>query len=65
MWCPLNLHSVACQLYLSKTQRQRDRGTLTQILLEGDVKSAEKDAATSQGMPVTTKAGRGKELDSL
>lgn len=52
-------------LYLSKTERQREvEGLLTQILLEGDVKSAEKDAATSQGMPMTTKSWKRQGTDS-
>ena len=61
MLCPLKL----TVLYLSKTERQREvEGLLTQILLEGDVKSAEKDAATSQGMPMTTKSWKRQGTDS-
>ena len=61
MLCPLKL----TVLYLSKTERQREvEGLLTQILLEGDVKSAEKDASTSQGMPMTTKSWKRQGTDS-
>lgn len=51
--------------YISVKLRDRKiEGLLTQILLEGDVKSAEKDEATSQGMPVTTKSWKRQGTDS-
>lgn len=52
--------------YISVKLRDREVERLsTQILLEGDVRSAEKDAATSQGMPMTTKSWKRQETDCL